>query len=76
MRFDDTTGPERAEGLRQRFLAAINDAYTENVGRFSEELGDNALTFAVSVVHNLRHMLEEALEHEPGVASGGRGTRF
>lgn len=67
MRFDEIAGPERASRLRQLFLGAINDAYTENVGRFSEDLGDNALTFAVCVVHNLRHMLEEALEHEPGI---------
>ena len=67
MRFDEIAGPERAGRLRQLFLGAINDAYTENVGRFSDDLGDNALTFAVCVVHNLRHMLEEALEHEPGI---------
>jgi hypothetical protein len=48
-------------------LGATKDAYTENCGRFSEELGDNALTFAVAVVHNLRHLLEEALEDEPGI---------
>ncbi len=67
MRFDEIAGPQRAARLRRLFLDAINDAYTENVGRFSEDLGDNALTFAVCVVHNLRHLLEEALEHEPGI---------
>lgn len=67
MRFDEIAGPERAARLRRLFLGPIRDAYTENVGRFSEDLGDNALTFAVCVVHNLRHMLEEALEHEPGI---------
>lgn len=67
VRFDEIAGPERAAHLRRLFLGAINDAYTENVGRFSEDLGDNTLTFAVCVVHNLRHMLEEALEHEPGI---------
>jgi hypothetical protein len=67
MRFDEIAGPDRAARLRRCFLGAINDAYTENVGRFSEELGDNALTFAVAVVHNLRHMLEQALAQEPGI---------
>jgi hypothetical protein len=47
---------------------ALVDAYTENCNRYSEELGDNNLTFAVSVVHNLRHMLEEALEFEEGIS--------
>jgi hypothetical protein len=67
MHLDNLLGADRAARLRRAFLAAVNDAYTENCGRYSDELGDNALTFAVSVVHNLRHMLEHALEFEAGV---------
>lgn len=68
MHLDEKLGPERAERLRERLHTALVDAYTENCNRFSEDLGDNNLTFAVSVVHNLRHMIEEALEFEEGVA--------
>jgi hypothetical protein len=60
-------GAERASRLRTLIRGALVDAYTENCNRYSEELGDNNLTFAVSVVHNLRHMLEEALEFEEGI---------
>jgi len=67
MQLDEIVGPERAARLRRIFLGALNDAYTENCGRYSEDLGDNNLTFAVAVIHNLRHMLEEALEYETGV---------
>jgi hypothetical protein len=67
MYLDQIVGSERAERLRGVFLGALDDAYTENCGRFSDELGDNNLTFAVAVVHNLRHMLGEALEFEPGI---------
>jgi hypothetical protein len=67
MHLDDLLGTDRAAGLRRAFLGAINDAYTENCGRYSDELGDNALTFAVAVVHNLRHMLEHALEFATGI---------
>lgn len=67
MHLDDLLGPDRAARLRRMFLGAISDAYTENCGRYSDDLGDNALTFAVAVVHNLRHMLEHALEFESGI---------
>jgi hypothetical protein len=67
MHLDEILGSERAARLRRLLLGAINDAYTENCGRYSEELGDNGLTFAVAVVHNLRHLLEVELEYEPGI---------
>jgi hypothetical protein len=60
-------GAERATRLRTLIRGALVDAYTENCNRYSEDLGDNNLTFAVSVVHNLRHMLEEALEFEEAI---------
>src|SRR3954464_2306225 len=60
-------GAESATRLRTLIRGALVDAYTENCNRFSEDLGDNNLTFAVSVVHNLRHMVEEALEFEEGI---------
>lgn len=68
MQLDDHLGQERAARLRGLIRGALVDAYTENCNRYSEELGDNNLTFAVSVVHNLRHMLEEALEFEEGIS--------
>ena len=61
-------GAERAGRLRRIFHGSIVDAYTENCGRFSDDLGDNSITFAFSVIHNLRHMLEEGLRDEPGIA--------
>jgi hypothetical protein len=64
VQLDEILGPERARRLRGIVRRALVDAYTENCNRYSEELGDNNLTFAVSVVHNLRHMVEEALEFE------------
>jgi hypothetical protein len=67
VQLDEQLDPERARRLRERIRGALVDAYTENCSRYSEELGDNNLTFAVSVVHNLRHMVEEALEFEEGV---------
>ncbi len=76
MNFDDLLGINRAEQLRGPILGAITDAYTENCGRFSDELGDNNLTFAVCVVHNLRHLLEEALEAEPGVTTSRPRNSF
>jgi hypothetical protein len=60
MDFDSLIGGGRAGRLR----AIIN---RENCGRFSDDLGDNNLTFAVAVIHNLRHLLEEALQDEPGI---------
>lgn len=67
MFFDEVFPFGRAERLRGSIVEAVRDAYSENVGRFSDDLGDNNTTFAVSVVHNLRFLLEQALEGEPGI---------
>lgn len=68
MQLDEQLGQERAGRLRGLIRGALVDAYTENCNRYSEELGDDNLVFAVSVVHNLRHMLAEALEFEEGIS--------
>jgi hypothetical protein len=67
VQLDELLGPARARRLRDLIRGALVDAYTENCNRYSEDLGDNNLTFAVSVIHNLRHMVDEALEFEVGV---------
>lgn len=69
-------GVERADRLRHTFWGCLVDAYTENCGRFSDDLGDNSLTFAISVIHNLRHLLEEALVDEPGISVARPGNSF
>jgi len=45
--------------LRLRAMRAIRDAYDENVRRFApDDLGDNNITFGVSVAQNLRFLVE------------------
>lgn len=45
--------------LRLRAMRAIRDAYDENVRRFApDDLGDNNITFGVSVTQNLRFLVE------------------
>lgn len=45
--------------LRRTILCAMREAYDENVRRYSpDDLGDNNVTFGVSVSHNLRHLVE------------------
>jgi hypothetical protein len=66
MYFDQVL-PERAALLRRVLRRAAETAYAENAARhFPEELGDNNLTFAIAVVHNLRFLVEEELRGEPG----------
>lgn len=60
-------GSSRAQTLAEIVVACAQEAYAENAARFSDELGDNNMTFATCVVHNLRHLLTEALTDEPGV---------
>ena len=76
MDFDSLIGGERAGRLRAIFERCLVDVYTENCGRFSDDLGDNNLTFAVTVIHNLRHLLEEALEDEPGITISRPSNSF
>lgn len=60
-------GPSRAQTLAEIVVACAQEAYAENAARFTDELGDNSMTFATCVVHNLRHLLAEALADESGV---------
>ena len=69
-------GIARAARLRGLISSCLIDAYTENCGRFSDDLGDNNLTFAVSVIHNLRHLLDEAFVGEPGVVPSRPANSF
>lgn len=66
MYLDQLIGAERARRLRAVLLKKVDEAYDENCDRFREALGDNNITFGVSVTHNLRHLVEEALIGEPG----------
>lgn len=60
-------GTPQAETWARRIVACVQEAYSENAARFSDELGDNNMTFATCVIHNLRHLLTEAVAEEPGV---------
>jgi hypothetical protein len=54
--------------LRLRVMRAIQDAYDENVRRFApDDLGDNNITFGVSVSQNLRHLPEREVDGIEGV---------
>jgi hypothetical protein len=66
MNLESTLGVARAERVTATVVACAQEAYAENAARFSEELGDNNMTFATCVVHNLRHLVEESLVDEPG----------
>jgi len=67
MNLDTVLGSTRAETLVPMITSCLREAYAENAARFSEELGDNNMTFATCVIHNLRHLLEEALADEEGI---------
>jgi hypothetical protein len=63
----DQVLPHHAAVLRRVLPSAAETAYAENCARFfPEELGDNNLTFAITVVHNLRFLIEEDLRGEAG----------
>lgn len=58
----------RGHDLRLRAMRAIRDAYDENVRRFApDDLGDNNITFGVSVSQNLRHLIEREVDGLAGV---------
>lgn len=66
MHLDDLLGHQQARRLREVLERQLREAYDENCGRFRDDLGDNNVTFGVSVLHNLRHLVEEALANEAG----------
>ena len=60
-------GP-RGSRMRRALVEAMRTVYAENVERYDpDDLGDNNMTFAVSVVHNLRHFAERVVEPIEGV---------
>lgn len=67
MRLESVLGATRAQTLSRFIVSCVQEAYAENAARFSDELGDNNMTFATCVIHNLRHLLAEAVADEPGV---------
>lgn len=67
MKLESVLGTTQAETWTRRIVACVREAYSENAARFSDELGDNNMTFATCVIHNLRHLLAEAVAEEPGV---------
>jgi hypothetical protein len=67
MSLEAVLGATRAPALAQLIIGCVQEAYSENAARFSDELGDNNMTFATCVIHNLRHLLAEAVAEESGV---------
>ena len=67
MNLESVLGTTRAQTLAPLVVGCVQEAYSENAARFSDELGDNNMTFATCVIHNLRHLLAEAVADEPGV---------
>jgi hypothetical protein len=56
---------QRGERLRAGLIAAMHEAYTENVARHApDDLGDNNTTFGVNVTHNLRFLVERVVEDD------------
>ena len=61
---------ERGRDLRRVILRAIEDVYEENARRYApDELGDNNVTFGVSVTHNARHCVERDMAEVVGVVA-------
>jgi len=68
MSWNDIAPGARGHDLRLRAMRAIRDAYDENVRRFApDDLGDNNITFGVSVTQNLRFLVEREVADLDGV---------
>jgi|SRR5450755_1369045 len=68
MTFNELVPGPRGGQIRRALLGAMTTAYAENAQRFDpEDLGDTNTTFGVNIVHNLRHLVEIAVEGIQGV---------
>lgn len=68
MSFSKLVPGDRGVELKRLLIAAIREAYAENVARHApDDIGDNNTTFGVSVSHNLRFLAERAVEGMAGV---------
>jgi hypothetical protein len=68
VQWDELVGPGRAHTLRDALMRALQAAYDENGKRFApDDLGDNNVTFGVSVSQNLRFLIEREVEGIAGI---------